>query len=519
MSIHERRNGQLPEKSDAGICEDAREHLLDDSPLSEESRKRLEEYVSGLLEQLERESGGDVAKMGAFLESRVDGIEDRMRSKEELGRSDFTDIVNAVKLFDKKYGCGDDFDRYLSYELRERLLHLSTLSGNPLSTSEVFTVAVEFSSDECVGPYGFAKPSFKSYQKRRLQESGSWIPDRSAFHDQTVSGQIDATANLSDRIVESERDNGSPYVGRSLVQYALRGNTASGKSTALRRDPVLAPALERNIARGDLPVWRNGVLNPDNFKAEILDYNVVDTNTQQVHVESCAMNAMLEQRIAALVSTGRISRLIHDKRLSSFDEVVDLGDGVVIRDMSVALKDSLLGVLGRGVDTYEPRVIPSAIIAGHREVLDDRLKVISYALEGKVLDYEMYSRRGSDVKRIAWIQDGVIKVDDKHKLEFLRSIGIDILDKRVKSRVPLESLSLEKIEDLARISGASRLESADEGVFDGEVFESVLARYDESRQGDPRDFLRPFVGRTIGEVVDAWQKRPIVRRQLGVLTK
>jgi hypothetical protein len=65
----------------------------------------------------------------------------------------------------------------------------------------------------------------------------------------------------------------------SNTVYALRGNTASGKTTTVKRDPDLsAKVLDENQEV-------HGAMNPDNIKSRIMDVHKGRISSSQAHME------------------------------------------------------------------------------------------------------------------------------------------------------------------------------------------------------------------------------------------
>jgi predicted kinase len=169
--------------------------------------------------------------------------------------------------------------------------------------------------------------------------------------------------------------------------YALRGNTAAGKTTAVRNEPTFAKALD---AEGE----PSGSINPDTYKATLRG---AESENGQQTVSSYQMHeegSMIARQISRRLAEGDSSMVI-DKRMSktrNLTEVIQLaessGKEVKILDVDVPLEVSLVRVLERPIGGEAPNVPFDAVADGFRDIRLSRRDVLRIAREDdKVTEY------------------------------------------------------------------------------------------------------------------------------------
>jgi hypothetical protein len=224
-----------------------------------------------------------------------------------------------------------------------------------------------------------------------------WLPQRRKVHEELKASGVDKAMALSNALGRDE-----PTV------FAMRGNTAVGKTRTLKDIASLAPAADL------IKQEPKSAINPDNFKADLIKhaYNAGSCAIDhgQAHVESC----VIAQAVWASLDADPDASVLVDRRLgaqSDFDELVRTahasGKRVELYDIDAPLEASLCGVLVRepgGVDPIPPF---EAIAWGFKSIREDRLKVLEQAIvEGHVDRYELFGTLPDGSKALAVKMEG-----------------------------------------------------------------------------------------------------------------
>ncbi len=209
-----------------------------------------------------------------------------------------------------------------------------------------------------------------------LDNPENWVPERRQLHEAIVNHEYELAQKLSERLNDDK-----PAV------YALRGNTAAGKTTAVRNNETFAKALDEN---GE----PSGSINPDTYKSEIKQYEV-DGEVQTVsHFQAHEEGSMLARKIQGKIAESESSMVI-DKRMSktkNIEELVRLaeksGKEIKLLDVDVPLDISLVRVLERNIGGEAPNVPFDAVAQGFVEIRDSRSRVIEMVeTNDKITDY------------------------------------------------------------------------------------------------------------------------------------
>jgi predicted kinase len=262
------------------------------------------------------------------------------------------DVLTAVKRADAERKQGH------SYALRHEILKRSE---GDITSDEAYTYAEELPMDR-----------FDEY----LDEPENWVPERRKLQAQIIETELESAHLLSERL-----DDSNPTL------YALRGNTAAGKTTAVRNEPTFAKALD---AEGE----PSGSINPDTYKATLRG---AESENGQQTVSSYQMHeegSMIARQISRRLAEGDSSMVI-DKRMSktrNLTEVIQLaessGKEVKILDVDVPLEVSLVRVLERPIGGEAPNVPFDAVADGFRDIRLSRRDVLRIAREDdKVTEY------------------------------------------------------------------------------------------------------------------------------------
>ncbi|MBL8627842.1 MAG: S8 family serine peptidase [Myxococcales bacterium] len=211
------------------------------------------------------------------------------------------------------------------YELRRRLLAKGPRHWH---TSEAFVVV----------------PLRPGGRWAQLDRPETWLAPRTALHERYLR---DATAGLQ-RLATELR-------AHPPTLYAMRGNTAAGKTRAIRGAgaqalPELALALER--LGDDLHI----TVNPDNAKVVLLqDGAELGLTSGQVHEESATLGGKMKKRAFDLRhEDGTPASILVDQRLLTVANVEEMVKAarrthrrLVVIDVDAPLEMSLVGVLMR----------------------------------------------------------------------------------------------------------------------------------------------------------------------------
>jgi hypothetical protein len=194
-----------------------------------------------------------------------------------------------------------------------------------------------------------------------------------------------------------EMEHANP--GAEPTIYAMRGNTAAGKTRAIKGGgaPELAGAVD---ATSTVPHRAN---NPDNFKQEIYrqdpDLNLTST---QAHMESSILSEQLHSRTLTDVTRadGSPGDMLVDKRLAWADDVAGLqadaartGRRFAMMDVDADLETSLAGVLDRTPGGADPIPPYDAIRSGFEGVRAQRRQVIEQIAADANSSYRLFGTR------------------------------------------------------------------------------------------------------------------------------
>ncbi|MBZ4422783.1 XopAJ/AvrRxo1 family type III secretion system effector zeta toxin [Myxococcus sp. RHSTA-1-4] len=253
----------------------------------------------------------------------------------------------------------------VSYELRQEIL---TRSGGELQTIEAYT-------------YEIPKDLSYDQMSRWLADPAHWLPERRVVQQQLVQSELAKAQALSARLNEPD------------VVYALRGNTAAGKTTTVKRHPTLGPkALDPS---GEL----SGVINPDTIKGRIVELERGVTSSQ-AHREGSMLSGQVEESVLAQEG----SALVYDRRFSWPKEIPELLNAIGRRrlkliDIDVSLETSAVRVLMRNPGSADPLVPFDPVAQGFLGIRQNRKVLIEgepppgfrgVKNDPRVSDYELY---------------------------------------------------------------------------------------------------------------------------------
>jgi hypothetical protein len=341
----------------------------------------------------------------------------------------------------------DELLKGKSYELRKAILEKSE---GGIVTHEAYTYGDV--------PQGNALDAY-------LDNPENWVAERRALHEQIVTEEYGKAAALSERLNDEE-----PTI------YALRGNTAAGKTTAVRNNEIFAKALD---AKGQ----PSGAINPDTYKGELKSTEAVEGRQAVGHQQTHEEGSMLARKISEKITNSESSMVI-DKRMNKEKNITELintaeksGKKIKILDVDVPFEVSLVRVLGREVGGEDPTVPFGAVAEGFEGVRKNRASLLEkVANDPKIKDYVLMvaDEKGNSVK-VAEKIDGKLVILEGREDAFQRAV-----DKGTESSV----------------------EAAAKTVIDDEYVAKIMDRTPDAMHSKVRASLERYKGRTLKEALD-----------------
>lgn len=271
-------------------------------------------------------------------------------------------------------------------------LLLVAASRPPLRSDEMFAVGE-------LPPVGSARWEY-------LDDPHNWHPERQKLHQELITDALQKASLFAEAIERT---------GREPTLFALRGNTASGKTRMANSSmPALAEAIEES---------GGGCVNPDLFKVRLAKVpGQPELTSASVHAESCVLADRLERELGGLkTASGKPASMLVDKRLGGAHEVAaymqlaqETGRKVELFDIDAPLERSLLGVLQRKPGGADPRPPYAAVSAGFSAVRGNRLQVIDQFLANPTLGtYHLYGTSATGAKMpVATVTGGELMIHD-----------------------------------------------------------------------------------------------------------
>lgn len=278
-----------------------------------------------------------------------------------------------------------------SHDLRQEILKRSQ---GDLTSHDAYTYATEDIPAKQLDEY--------------LADPKNWVPERRRLHQEIIDAELQKAKDLASRLDKN-------------VIYALRGNTAAGKTTALRSNPLFSRAGNTE-----------GAINPDTYKASLKAADAEPDGWQNVlHKQAHEEGSMLAKRIFETVQQTEDASMIIDKRLSkekNIKELLDVaeasGKKLKFLDVDAPLETSLIRVLGREPGGADPLVPFDAVAGGFSEVRSNRLAMLDAAEKNDSIEtYTLYAP-GPDgkPKLVASKEGGKIKVEPGMEDTFAQTV-------------------------------------------------------------------------------------------------
>jgi hypothetical protein len=285
-----------------------------------------------------------------------------------ITKSNCKEFLRSIKIIDL------DLDRFESsrkdfqkgrstYELRTLCI---MASEGTMPTYEAYT--------RSINPDYFKNPFSKEAMEYAAKEE-NYVPERVRLHARVTQNYVIQALQLSRRLSSSE-----PTI------YALRGNTAAGKSSKAKLDKEFQKGLDEG---GEA----TGSLNPDTIKF-FLRKNIDGVTNQQIHAEGCGVWTQINgELLTKTKSTSYIidERLAKAESLSKCTKSAEKQKGsVVLKDIDAPLMLSCLRVLSRDV-RLDPCVPYGPIASGYAETRQYRGSIIEVVKNNPLIkQYDLY---------------------------------------------------------------------------------------------------------------------------------
>lgn len=323
---------------------------LDMDTMIGEIKQQVSEYVA------EDKEGLQQVQFGLLIheEGRVAYLDKgEVRDVVIEDEAQVAEVLSQIKDRDEQEGL-----TYDSYALRSALLVEAHGHDKAMTTSDAYTF----------GHLPKNGDNLKSY----LDDEQHWLPERIEVHHTIMEGHLNRMVELHEKIAE--------HTGGVGMNYYLRGNTAAGKTTAVRHNEKL-----RHLLEDDEP---SGVKNIDEYKGQLKQHEK-DTHdgrkvaaNQQVHHEGSAIGRKIEVALEDVL--GSEANIAVDGRLAQTHDIKELIERadehdklVTILDIHVPLMLSCLRVLGREVNGKDPNTPYEAVAGGYSQTTMNRQDMIA----------------------------------------------------------------------------------------------------------------------------------------------
>jgi Domain of unknown function (DUF4157)/Bacterial SH3 domain/Zeta toxin len=296
-----------------------------------------------------------------------------------------------------------------------------------------------------------------------LEEPKNWTSARQALHNELLS-----KAKLQSKAFAEAAKGEAPTI------YAMRGNTAAGKSRAVKGN---IPELETPV--NATPNMPHRAVNPDNFKADLYKAQPeVSLTSTQVHSESSTLASMLQKELVNMkTSDGKMGSMLIDKRLASVADVQDYaalakatGRKFNLYDVDAPLEVSLAGVLERKPGGIDPIPDFNIVGGGFTAVRSNRLQVIEFFEKNPTIGkYELFATTPQGAKvRVAVVENGKLRIEPSTK-----------------------DLYIEVIADPVKLADLVAKKTITENLI-----AELTAQLSSERAKTVRDVLTPYIGKT-----------------------
>ncbi len=258
-----------------------------------------------------------------------------------ISKENAKEVLVDIKLKDKEI-------KGNSQALRSKILHKSE---GTIDTYEAYTYDVELPKGEAFDKY--------------LDNPENWTPESREINNQIIETEYQKAKALSERLSDKE-----------VTTYAVRGNIASGKTTAIKNNELFRRALD---SEGQV----SGVIAPDVYKAALRKTELVNgKNTvdhRQVHAQSSMISRAVYSRLLTENRSVMLDKMMHEQ--ASIDQLLSTtsegGRKIRMIDLDAPLETSCLRVLGRVADGTDPLVPFDSIAEGYKKIRENRMNLIN----------------------------------------------------------------------------------------------------------------------------------------------
>ncbi len=337
---------------------------------------------------------GELPKIDPILRDKIRlYLAGSLRAKEiGITKETYREVLLAIKIIDLE----DDRkthkkeQAFSTYELRSLCLKASE---GELHSFEAYTKS--FKSGYFENPFS---PQSRSYAAK----SENYIPERIRFHANILQKYVIDAFSLSRRFNDD-----------TPTMYVLRGNTAVGKTYAIKNDPRLSKAIdEQGIVKG--------ALCTDTVKS-MLRHRVDGVTNNQIHIEGAELEDFITQELRTHVLG--LSMIVDQRNAFGFVKVLvsdaeKTGKKFVLKDIDAPLMVSALRVLKRD-PKCDPCVPFGPIADGLKGLRKDRFQIIDLVLNSKsIKQYELYVTDTKGKSGIA-ARKTVSRLSDQARLEII----------------------------------------------------------------------------------------------------
>ncbi len=379
----------------------------------------------------------------------------------EITKENAADALKEIKAIDAALDRKGN-----SHELRQELLKRSE---GKIKSTDAYTYATD----------KIPKGEVKDY----LDDPENWVPERQRLHEEIVAAELQKAVDLAERM------------GEKNTIFALRGNTAAGKTTALKSNELFKKAINPKTGQPD------GAINPDTYKTSLKAADAAPDGWQSsTHFQTHEEGSMLARSISKKVEANPDASMIIDKRLNekeNISELVEKGKKLKFLDVDSPLETSLVRVLGRKAGGGDPLVPFDAVAEGFEGVKKNRAALIQEAIKNPNVDAYVLYAPGPDGKPMLIAEkvprmgkDGQPMLDEEGKQVFT----IDVKD---KERF-VEAVGHKKVEpEIDRLRGMT---------IDDAYIEKTVSALPKEQQDFTRANLAKWKGKTFEQALNEHAK-------------
>ncbi|MBV8760672.1 MAG: hypothetical protein JO257_25490, partial [Deltaproteobacteria bacterium] len=338
-------------------------------------------------------------------------------------------------------------------------------------------------------------PKDPSHAKEALRDPQAWTAERRAFHDEVIARALEEARAFAEE--QAKR-------GEDPTIFAMRGNTAAGKSRAIKQGG--APELEQAVAatsKGgsratDKEGLRHRANNPDNFKQEIYEHDPsIGLSSNQAHLESSYLSDRFHEALLGMQVGDKPADMLIDKRLAKAHDTEKLladakksGRHLSVMDVDADLTTSLAGVLGRPHGKEDPIPPFNAVREGFEGVRGQRIDTILAIANEPTASYKLMATQPDGSKVLV----AEIKPCKPEEMPVLVSERLIVhRPELIDQLLPTEA----EAKSIAKKTGQTEITQAQI-----DQMTAPLGAYGEELKAK----LEPHIGKTWEKAVDDWSE-------------